>query len=77
MLNYIDDLRGWVPSKGETEAHFSCIQGTLEHLRLAEAKHKASPPSQVMAWLDLQFDITIIITIPQANRAEIATLVAE
>ena len=50
MLNDIDDFGVVVPSTVEAEAYVSCLQHTLEHLGLVEAKHKASPPapSQVM-----------------------------
>ena len=78
MLNYIDDLGGGAPSKGEVGDHFGSLHGTLNHLRLVEAKHEASPPSQVMTLSGLQFDtVNVTITIPHAKLIEIISLVTE
>ena len=66
------------PSKRQAEEHFQQLQGTLDKLGLVEAKHKASPPSQHMTWLGLDFDsVNMTITIHQSKLAQIATLVSE
>ena len=77
ILNYIDDFWVVAPSKVKVAAHFS-TEPTLRQLGLDEAMHKASPPSQVMVWLGLQFDTNnMAITIPSAKLMVIAELVAD
>ena len=65
LLNYIDDVEGVVPSKSEAESHFAQLQGLLKTLGQQEARHKASPPSQVLVWLGFQFDtLAMTVTLP-------------
>ena len=53
------------------------LQATLGHLGLIKAKHKASPLSQCMVRLWLEFNsVTMTNTIPQPKLADIADLVA-
>ena len=55
-------------SQVDTQDHFGHFQDLLTTLGLDEAKHKASPPSQRMIWLGLQFDsieMTILMRLTQ------------
>ena len=78
LLNYINDFGEGVAGTGaESRPHFSILQTTLDKLVLEEAKHKASPPPQVMVWLGLHFDmVNMTVSIPNEKLAEISTLVA-
>ena len=52
---------GVATSRVEADSHFAQLQGLVETLGLQEACHKA-PPSQVMIWLEFQFD-TLAMTV--------------
>ena len=81
MMFYFISFGGWgwvAASKQLAAKHFKLPQATLHHLGLIQANHKASPPSQCMVWLALEFNsVVMTITIPQPKLAEIAVLVAE
>ena len=62
----------------EEQTHFSELQNTWDELSLIKAKRKASPPSQLMRWLGLDFDtIMMTITIPPAKLTEIVDIITE
>ena len=48
ILNYIVGFGGVAPSKYKAAAHFDTAKATLQQLGLDDAKHKTSPPKQVM-----------------------------
>ena len=73
LLNYINDFSRVTSTESEAFHHFSMMQATLDKLGLDEAKHKASPPSQVMVWLGLHFG-TVNMTMSITD--EISILVA-
>ena len=64
VLSYIDDL-GWARDQATAATHLHDLQELLVRLGLQESKHKATPPSQFMVWLDLQFEsVAIIVALP-------------
>ena len=55
---------------------FNKLQDTLAELGLKEAKHKASPPAQVLVWLGLQFNTRkMTVSIPPVKLREIMDIV--
>ena len=76
VLIYIDDFGGVATDQATAAIHFTNLRSLLAKLGLQEAAHKASPPSQVMVWLDLQFDTDAkTVSLPQNKLAEIQLLV--
>ena len=67
LLNYIDDFGGVTSSQSTADSHFSQLQNLLAKLGLQEARHKPSPPSQVMVWMGFRFDMVAMtqsVTLP-------------
>jgi hypothetical protein len=78
VVVYIDDLSGSALLQSEAKKQFRTLRKVLKYLGLVEAVHKASPPSQRMVWLGLQFDtISMTVSIPKSKLAEIQTLLKQ
>ena len=76
VISYIDDFGGVTTDQATAATHFTNLGSLLATLGLHEAAHKASPPSQVMVWLGLQFDtVAMTVSLPQDKLAEIQLLV--
>ena len=75
-MPYIDDFGSRVAtSKAEALQHFDALGAELRWLGLTETVHKATPLSQKMLWLDLEFDtirITIKILQPTSKLTEVS-----
>ncbi len=75
---YIDDFAGAAPSKDQAQQDFLSMRALLLALGLAEAQHKASPPSQKMTWLGLEYNtLDMTMSIPPAKLKETLLLVRD
>jgi hypothetical protein len=78
VLNYIDDFAGVAASATTAHEGFKLLQGTLAELGIQEARHKATPPSDVMTWIGFRFSSTdMTVSLPPSKLAEITQLVHE
>ena len=67
VLSYIDDFGDIAIDQVTAATHFTNLKSLLAKLGLQEAAHKASPPSQVMVWLGLQFS-TVAMRVPLSHN---------
>ena len=78
LVVYVDDFAGAAASKEEAVRQFNVVRDTLQRLGLEEARHKASPPSQIMVWLGLLFNTKdMTLSIPPDKLADIHTTLLE
>jgi len=78
VLCYVDDFAGVAPCKKSATTAFSKLQALLDTAGLQEAKHKASPPTQVLVWLGIEFDtVEMTISIPHDKLTAIRDLVED
>ena len=76
VLSYIDNFGGIAQTQLTAATHSEHLQDLLARLGLQETKHKATSPSHVMVWLDLQFDsVTMMVTLPPDKHMEVTDLV--
>jgi hypothetical protein len=78
ILVYIDDFAGVSTSRESAEQHFHTLQATLKQLGLQEAAHKASPPTQKLIWLGLEFSsVDMTVALPEDKLQATLQLVSE
>ena len=75
VLSYIDDFGDIAMDQAAAGTHFNNHRALLARLGLHRAAHKASFPSQVMVWLDLQFDnvaMTVSLTLDTLSEIQLS-----
>jgi hypothetical protein len=78
ILVYIDDFAGVSRSRESAMQHFNTLQATLRQLGLQEASHKASPPTQKLVWLGLEFNsVDMTVALPKDKLQATLQLVSE
>ena len=76
VLSYINNFGGIAMDQATAVTHFNNLKALLARPGLQEVAHKASPPSQVMVWLGLQFDtVAMTVSLPPDKLSEIELLV--
>ena len=73
---YLDDIVGLAPDKTTSIKHFSGIREIMQSLGLQEAIHKAVPPTQMLTWIGIHFDVvSMTMTIPHSKLSQAKEMV--
>ena len=67
---YLDDIVGLSPTPQLAHKHFGQLRDVMAKLGLAEAHHKAIPPTRQLTWIGILFDLDqMTMTIPPDKLA--------